>query len=318
MKEKLLLLAPDFFEYPYIITENIENKYQVDVINNENNLYRELWNNSKLRKLLRFLFKHIYLSDQKKIEKLVFNEYIKNPLFKDHYDVIFCIKGDLFPDCLYKLLKNNNSNSRFIMYQWDDTKLLQKTSHFKYFNERYSFNKDDCKVFNMRYLPMFTRVKNDIDISNKRIDILLVGTIDRAHKKRLIILEKIYKKYSSKYNILYYLYAKNADVFTYLKLEKKPLSFDEYIDLMAKSKCVLDIGLKNQKAPTTRFNDAIITNTKVITNNMNIRNYYKENIDFINDKKIEINEAFVRSPYLINNNVIGMTINKWIYELQLL
>ncbi len=165
---------------------------------------------------------------------------------------------------------------------------------------------------------MFTRVNNDIDISNKKIDILFVGTIDRAHKKRLIILEKIYKKYSSKYNILYYLYAKNADVFTYLKLEKKPLSFDEYIDLMAKSKCVLDIGLKNQKAPTTRFNDAIITNTKVITNNINIRNYYKENIDFINDKKIEINEAFVRSPYLINNNVIGMTINKWVYELQLL
>ena len=74
----------------------------------------------------------------------------------------------------------------------------------------------------------------------------------------------------------------------------------------------LDIGINKQKGPTTRFNDAICTKTKVITNNKNIKKYplFSNNILIIHNLSIKIPQNFIETSYE-DNNIIPMTVQSW-------
>ena len=142
---------------------------------------------------------------------------------------------------------------------------------------------------------MFTPIENMVLCENKEYDIAVIGT---AHPDRVELAKKIYKKYREDYNIYIFLYhpTKKIEFFGH----NTPLSFKEYIEILSKSKAVMDLPFLNQMGPTTRPFDALSTNTKVITTNKEISKYpiYSENILIIDRDNPVIDATFINSPYI--------------------
>ena len=312
----ILLLMPDFFDYPKMIIEELQSRgYNVDFICNESDEFRSCFSYKKkiIRRVFRKLFpKYMYKKDIIRAEKVADKFYAaKVSQLRDNYDYVICIKGDMFPETQYSSLRNKYPNAKFIIYQWDDLSLLIKTKQSQWFDRHYSYNIEDCKKNNFRYLPMFSKKVKKEDNVTKKYDIAIIGTIDRAHKKRLQIIEKIYDKYCNQYSFFLYLYRRD-NITTHLPSFTDKLPFDGYVNALLESKSVLDIALINQEGPTTRFNDALGTDTKVITTNQNIKKYpiFSDNILIIDEDNPTIENDFISSPYH-HTDLDFMSVEKW-------
>lgn len=308
--DKLLFLAPKFFNYEEIIIQELSKSFEVDYYNNEEEaeLYRKLWTSSLLCRVIRKIIPGIKNKKRISIENNIFEKIKGNSIFSKKYEYILCIKGDIFPDKAYQLLKENNKNSIFILYQWDDLKLLVKNTYFNYFNKIFSYNLSDCKKNKYIYLPMFLQKSITYNDGEKKYDIAIVGT---AHKSRLKIIKRIYKKYKNKYVFKIYLFSKfeHNESFIY----NQPLLYDQYIEILMKSKAVLDIPLPKQTGPTTRIYDAMMSKTKVITTNRKLKKYnfvQSGNVYVINKLFPVINEKMFYLPYNIEE-IKPLFIHDW-------
>jgi len=156
------------------------------------------------------------------------------------------------------------------------------------------YNIQECKKYHATYLPMFVQ---DVTVHNEQSKEYDVALIASVHSDRKKIAEEIYKKYSSRYRIFIYLYEPG-------KADKDfchttPLTHEEYMNILRKSKAILDIPHIRQSGPTTRFFDALLTKTKVITTNADIVKYpiYSENIYITSRKHIIIDANFIVTSY---------------------
>ena len=195
---------PDFFDYPKMIIEELQSRgYNVDFICNESDEYRHtLLSKTIIHRAVRKIFrKYIWPKDILDAENAVDELYAKQiSNCKNKYDYVICIKGDMFPDSQYRALRERYKQAIFLMYQWDDLSLLIKTTHSKWFDKKYSYNIEDCKKNSFQYLPMFSKTNLTGISITKKYDIAIIGTIDRAHEKRLRIIEKIYSRYKDTLN----------------------------------------------------------------------------------------------------------------------
>ncbi|WP_287047537.1 hypothetical protein [Treponema sp.] len=310
--KRILFLAPSFFNYENVITECLALNNSVDFVDNQKhwNEYRVEWNKSLGRKILRKLLPPLKTNDREHLEKKFEEKYRRcYKKERDSYDVVFCIKGDCFPNGCYEELKMQNPKALFVLYQWDDIELLNKRNHFKYFSHIYSYNITDCKKYGYKYLPMFYQNENfNSDYKIREYDIAMIGT---DHKERVKLVKKIYKKYNKKYKLFIYFVTKSND--TSFFRHQEPLSFSEYMNVLANSKVVLDIPHFKQTGPTTRVFDACVTKTKVISINKNLKKYpwYSSNIKFMNRRCPVISDTFINEPYN-ENDFVPLSLNRWI------
>jgi len=305
---------PDFFDYPKMIIEELQSRgYNVDYICNESDEYRQTIGRKRniIYRIVRKIFPVMQKIDIQQAENVAHVLYTKQiSTLKDKYNYVICIKGDMFPETQYSVLRNKYHSAKFIIYQWDDLSLLIKTKQSKWFDKKISYNIEDCKKNGFQYLPMFSKTYF-AENTTKKYDIAIIGTIDRAHEKRLRIIEQIYHRYKDTFRFYLYLYRK-GNIETELPSYTEKLPFDDYVSALQSAKCVVDIALINQEGPTTRFNDALGTKTKVITTNKYIKKYpiYSDNILIIDEIEPIIDEKFVNTPYQ-DNNLEFMSIEKW-------
>lgn len=310
----ILLLMPDFFEYPKIIIEELQSRgYDVDFFCNGYESFSRYFSYKNIfRRVIRKFFPNYIREKDIIMAERSENEFYTKQLsnLKSNYDYVICIKGDKFPESQYSVLRTNYKEAKFVIYQWDDFSLLIKTKHFKWFDKKYSYNISDCEN-GFQYLPMFSKKSSVPVVDTKKYDIAIIGTIDQAHKKRLQVIERIYNKYKNIFRFYLYLYRK-GNIETNLPSSTEKLPFDDYISALQSARCVIDIALTNQEGPTTRFNDALGTKTKVITTNKYIKKYpiFSDNILIIDEIEPIISEGFVTTPYC-DNNLEFMSIEKW-------
>ncbi|MCI8749480.1 MAG: hypothetical protein HFH67_16750 [Lachnospiraceae bacterium] len=295
---KLLLIMPFFMDYQNILKNEMERYYEVTLINSDQ-LDKEIlecfYACGKIRWGFRHAIKPFMNYEKEKVMNNFLNNFIKlvsNEI--NYYKIILCINGAYIPDLFYRYLREQNPKARFIYYSWDDIHNLFKQNHIRYFNERYMYNIQECKKYHATYLPMFVQ---DVTVHNEQSKEYDVALIASVHSDRKKIAEEIYKKYSSRYRIFIYLYEPG-------KADKDfchttPLTHEEYMNILRKSKAILDIPHIRQSGPTTRFFDALLTKTKVITTNADIVKYpiYSENIYITSRKHIIIDANFIVTSY---------------------
>lgn len=311
--ENLLLIMPFFMGYQNMLQRTLQFRYNVTIVDSEKydlQILEKYRNCSTVRWGMRKLFYWIKEKDQKNATEFS----IKDVLYKtneinDYYKVVLCINGAYVPNKVYEIIKANNPRARYIYYTWDDLKNLFKTSHIKFFDEKYSYNINDCKRRRFSYLPIFVAedeieghaVKDEYDIS----------FIASAHSDRIDIANKLYEKYGKKYRLFIYLYSPQ-------KINEKfchssALSYEEYLNIMRKSKVIIDVPHISQTGPTTRIFDALLTKTKVITTNSYIKDYpvYSNNISIVDRKKMIFDDEFIKRPY-IETDYHPLTVSKWL------
>lgn len=308
---------PFFMGYETVIREELSRKYETRLFNSDKHddeFVKVYYDVSFMRRVFRYLNKGLKRDDREKIFQSTLTEADIAELTQQSYDQVLCINGCYLPDSLYKLLREKNKTARFIYYAWDDIRNLWKDTHLRFFDELYSYNIDDCREYGMKYLPMFVRNKIYEIREEKEYDIAFIAT---ARSGRYDIARKLIGKYGKKYRLFVYLYSKDAGN-NREHCHSRPLTNEEYMDVLARSKCLLEIPTKTQRGPTARCFDALVTKTKVITANRDLKKYpvWSDNITVIDRNKLDIDESFISSPYAENAYKV-LDAAEWLNEMGL-
>lgn len=137
--------------------------------------------------------------------------------------------------------------------------------------EKWSYDPDDCCQYGMNLKPngYFDCYK----IKEKKepiYDVIFVGR-DKGRAEKLFQLEDALKKYGLK---TYFRISPNRSYLRYKKRFYRPvISYTKYLDLLAKSKAVLNLMPEGQKGITMRDYEAVFNGVKCITNNSAIKTF---------------------------------------------
>lgn len=314
--KKLLILMPYFMGYETKLYNQFKEKYDVTLVNCDefdHDIIDDYMMCSKFHWLFRHIFKKLAQKEKyeaiRKTDECVLS---KIPNYNDYFDVVFCINGGYLSLFVINQIKERNPNAKFILYLWDDVDNLFSNSHVDVFDEVYSYNILDCKKYSWKYVPMFVQSEY-IGHKDNKYDLAYIGT---AHSDRIAVANKLFEKYADKYRLFIYLYDSNNSNQKFC--HSKPLSYNEYLEVLSRSKTVLDLPAEVQKGPTTRIFDALLTCTKVITTNKYINLYpvFSNNILIVDREKLDIVDSFIEEDYEITN-YLALTTREWIKKFEL-
>lgn len=125
----------------------------------------------------------------------------------------------------------------------------------------WSFDEADCKTYSLEHYSQFVRKLPLENIPDPAIDVLFVG----RNKGRKTMVDKLKATLSA------------AGLRVYARITGikdsgiKLISYQEYLSLLANSKCLLDIAQDGQRGLSLRPIEAALYGKKVITNNADVR-----------------------------------------------
>lgn len=307
--KKVLFLGIGFYDYDESIKETLTE------LGAEVDYYTELPNSFRLRiaqKLGKSFVDSIVITRHK---------YLLSSCSND-YDYIFIIKGYTLNKEFLLSLKSLNPKAKTILYQWDSLRRLNNFQEIKpFFDKIYSFDRVDCEENDELYfLPLFYRQRLTEQIKEFDFDISFIGWY---HSDRFRIVKKI-NDYMTKNNLRQKFYI-STGLITFFKLKDpiiklKALKYNDYLDIVRRSRVVLDISHPDQTGLTMRTIELLASGKKIITTNSDIVNYdfyNKDNILVIDRENPIIDKSFIFSECNSNNVefINRYSIESWLGEI---
>ncbi len=201
---------------------------------------------------------------------------IVNKYEDEQLDFLFVLEGLWITPAFLKKFRDNHPNTQFIYYSWDSVRYFNYLPLRPYFDKQFTFDRNDSEQYKINYLPLFYS-KEFEELSNRvgdtKFDLLFLASY-HSERLRFIISflddnqDKLFVKvilYMSKYR--YYLEKLKGTRIKKTMVTFKPLSFNSYIELLSKSKAVLDYTPSLQSGLPIRIIEAIGAGKKLITNN---------------------------------------------------
>jgi hypothetical protein len=321
--KRILLFVNNLFGYEYDIKSKLEELGAVV------DYFNERPSNSFLSKTLIRLNRNILGFYIDRYYSKIYKQTIHN-----NYNYILVIKGESISMSILTMFRSKHRNAKFILYLWDSiTNNKNAISNYKYFDKVLSFDNNDVKRYGFVFRSLFYTdiYKSIISAQNPTYDALFVGT---AHSDRYDFVKKIEKQllnnnrkvycYFFLHNIIFYYIEKfKKKSHKYIKKSNfhfKSLNKDDLLNLVANSKCIIDIQHPNQNGLTMRTIEALGANKKLITTNTSIVDYdfYNPNNIFIVDRKNPIvNDSFFDSSYqMIDDNIYDKySIDTWVIDI---
>lgn len=321
---KLLLIMPNFFDYPELIVAELNNLgYEVDYFDDRPS------SNAWVKAIIRINkdFIHTYI-------KQYFNEIMKT-IRNKKYDIVLLISGQSLSlsENMIADIKECQAKAKFVLYQWDSEKnfpYIRKIQ--KFFDVCYTFDRKDAEVTpKLRFLPLFySRTYENIakcNTKNYKYDFCFIGT---AHPKKYKFIKMMSNQLKDIYPRQYiYFYFPSPIVFFYRKIMNKelrkakysefhytPLGGNDIIKIYESSKCVLDSAQAGQSGLTIRVIEALGANKKIITTNEDIINYdfYRPENIYIYKGYIDLNNIFFHTGYKeVRNDIYKKySLNNWL------
>ena len=234
----------------------------------------------------------------------------------NHYDIVYCYKGEAFSPSMIQKLRNLFPNAYFVLYFPDSVRNNPSARQIiPLFDDCYTFDKDDTGAFGIKFLPLFYS-DNMRAIANaevkKKYDLFFVGTV---HSDRYNFIKKIVNQYEGKglkaftwfyfpSRVLYYkMLIENRKIRKAPKNEFAflPIPATELAKLLASSSVVLDIQHPKQTGLTMRTIETLGAKKKLITTNNQIKEYdfyNPSNILVVDRKNPIIPDSFMNTPYV--------------------
>lgn len=323
--KKILLFAPRFFNYEIAIINQIESNGGIV------DFYDERPSNNLMTKILIRI-------GYKKIINYKINSYynsILNSLSND-YDYVLIINPESLNRHILEKFRASLTRAKFIIYMWDSIKNKKSQLQFVGVVDKFiTFDPEDIK-FDSRithiplfYIPQYSILSNDL--SNFVYDISFIGTL---HCDRYRVVKEIERQLPAGTRTLFYFYYPSKIIFWIRKLFDKdfqsirvsdvsfhPLSSDQVLRLIGKSRALIDIEHKFQNGLTIRTIEAFGAMRKLVTSNYNIKkydlysikNHYifdRNNIDLQNIKQF-INEEFELKCKDVYNSY---SLDNWLFK----
>lgn len=188
--------------------------------------------------------------------------------------------------------KLENKKKIWLWNQLDKSKYKYIDSIKKEFkDEIWSFDIKDCKKEGFNFLPQFYWREKDKKKILENNDLLFIG----RDKGRYNLLKNILNSLEEKgVSTTGYILKEKFKVYPDHKyIMNKFLKYSEVVELVKKSKCLLDINKDGQEGLTLRVMESIFFEKKLITNNKKIINY-----DFYTPENIYILDDLINIDYL--------------------
>lgn len=166
-------------------------------------------------------------------------------------------------------LGSNGKHKRHLLI---DT--LEHANNFN-FNEKYTFDIGDAKKYGMRYLGFNYYSKHNINnISNPQYDLYYIGT--STSDRNDLFYAIYYKLKSEECKLDFYIkpiLAEEERVPGVQYIDNGRLLYNEVLEDLQNSKCILEILREKQTGPSLRYFEAVCYNKKLLTTNSEIVNF---------------------------------------------
>lgn len=298
---RILFIAPMFFGYEKIITDNLLSRGA------EVYYFNDRPNNQFLTKALIRINRKLLSRKTDKYYCQILEE-TKNIELTD----LLLIRGEAMSSELVDKFNNYHAHARKTLYLWDSIYYNPnaKKIHNK-FDNVFSFDRKDCLTNEtFKFIPLFYSEGFKLaaqSLPSRNYDACFIGTI---HTDRYKILERVINELTSDGKRLFiYCYYPSKTLFIlrslidikFWKFGKKYISFtglplSKVIEIVTQSKSVIDINRPGQNGLTMRSIEALGAKTKLLTTNEDIVNYniYNQNTVMIVDRhNPKINCAFL-------------------------
>lgn len=231
-------------------------------------------------------------------------------------DIILTIKGDFIDP--KSILNFKKYTKKSIAYFNDGTnrcpKIIRVIPHF---DDVYSFEKEDCKKFNLKFMtnwiyPIQSKIKKNTDYQ--------IFNISSKDKRSPIIskITSVLKEKNINYKIIVF-DKKNKNRDPNIEYTTKHIPLSEVNNYIHNAQVLLDINRKGQKGLTFRVFESIGLEKKLITTNTDIKNYdfyNPNNILIIDERKPDIPLDFFNNEYeKIPEEILKKyTLEEWINQ----
>jgi hypothetical protein len=310
---KICLISFDFFDFDNYIVKELQ-RQQIDANHIDFSKFSYKYS-SFFEKTSNFFLK-LFLN--KNIKKIKAEEFILKRLDElGHQDIVLVIRPDRISKNTH--LKIKQHADKYIAYIYDSCKRIPIEHLLKgVFCKVFSFDSLDCEKYNFIFITNYIylekiEVSNDYNIENTAFVIMSIDerfdflnkvanyfTTNKVDFKFIMVGKKVPKRSNS--NIIFV---------------KKPIHIKETIAELEKAKIFLDFIRKDQNGLSFRIFEAMAMQRKIITTNTSIKKYdfyNPTNILVLEDKNINIDAAFLETPYVpLEDSIYSRyTINHWV------
>lgn len=302
--EKILYFSPTFFGYEKAIKTVLENQFGAQVDFYDDRPSNDIWTKIFIRLNLKSFI-------QRKIN--TYYNTIFDRIKNISYNYVFIVSPETLSYHEIQQIKMLQPHAKFILYMWDSFQNKNSFNTITLFDRVFTFDPHDAKSYDLIFHPLFY-IENYTSVAMNDTVQYDICSIATAHSDRYAVAQKV-KEYSQKlslrmFNFLYlnsklmywgrriflakYQYGSIND-FSFT-----PLSQNEIVSIIAKSKAILDINHPSQVGLTMRTFEALGAQKKLITTNKNITSYdfYNENNILVIERTNPIlNIDFFNTPY---------------------
>jgi len=238
-----------------------------------------------------------------------------------HFDFFLVVDGKGVPGAFLQEFLLNHPESRSVYYSWDSLQYFDYLSWLKIFSRVFTFDYKDSKEYGIEYLPLFysPELETAGNIKEeKKYDLLFIASYKES---RLDFINSVVDKYqnSLKIKVVLFLsiYRFIIDRIRGKRIRRedvvfRPLPFESYLDLLSKTKVVLDYTAATQTGLPMRIPEAIGARKKLITNNENVRQEFDTSSNILVYKEYEDIRPFLESEYTEMPERIKYSISSWI------
>ena len=232
-------------------------------------------------------------------------------------DVILTIKGDFIdPKAILEFKKYTNKSIAFF---FDIVTRCPKIKRvIPHFDEVYSFEKDDCKKYNLTFLTNWIYPISKSEKRNAKSQVFNISSKDKR-VPLLVKIASILKEKNINYKIIIF-DKKNKSHKSSVEYISKQIPLTEVNDYLHNTQVLLDINRIGQKGLTFRVFESLDLEKKLITTNADIKYYdfyNPNNILIIDEKKPNIPLEFFSNEYQkIPEDILkNYTIEAWVNQI---
>lgn len=198
------------------------------------------------------------------------------------------IFDDGYHEAIAKYIKKHHPTCEINFFYWNNINAYNK----KFLKDPnidkiWTFYEKNAKTYQLFYNPQFYTKKIVLPKEEETIDVLFLGR-DKQRKNEILQIQQNLENKSL------------TTDFRIIESEKDLLLYQEYLILLQKTKCILDIVNNGQAGLTLRAMESLFLEKKLITNNQSIVEfdfYHPQNIFVIGKDNIEEIESFLQTPY---------------------
>ena len=228
--------------------------------------------------------------------------YYKNKFNKKDSIIFICyyVNIDIYRYNAMKSLRKKYKNSKFVLFFNDLICKNLKNKSFekikKDFEVILSFDYNDCQKYRLYNHPLVYSAPKELELLPEDIDVYFCGKAKNRLSLIMSVFESLRKKGIKCKFILYGVPIDQRINNVEIEYVDKFMSYDQNIEYIKRSKCLLEIMQEGGTGYTLRTCEAVAYNKKIITNNRILKDaeFYDKDMIYIFNNIDDINVEFIK------------------------